>query len=97
MRTKDEIIRSHYVCNCDILYKSRGKIDPACVLHEQGGEIELIMDEYAKEVAIDFINWTAEGECSYSMTDEDQWTHQESRENITTKELFQLYIKQKQS
>lgn len=29
-------------------------VDPSCVLHEHGGEIELIMDEYAKEVAIAF-------------------------------------------
>lgn len=54
MSTKQEILEGHYTCTCDEMYKSRGIYDPACVLHTEGGEIELIMDEWAKQVAIAF-------------------------------------------
>lgn len=49
--TKIEIIAGHYSCTCHDIYKLRDMADPSCVLCEHGGEIELIMDEWAKEVA----------------------------------------------
>lgn len=50
-KRKEEIIKSHFSCTCDKIYTSRGMIDPACNLHELGGEIELIMEEYAQQFA----------------------------------------------
>ena len=49
MKTKTEIIKDHYLCTCDEMYKSRNMTDPNCILCEHGPEIELIMDEYASE------------------------------------------------
>jgi len=54
MKTAEETIAEHYTCTCDEIYTSRDMVDPSCVLHEQGGEMKLIMHEYAKEVALAF-------------------------------------------
>ncbi len=59
MKTAKQLIAEHYSCTCDKIYTSRNMVDPSCVLHDAGPEIELIMDEYAKEVAIDFFLWNA--------------------------------------
>lgn len=46
--------------------------------------------------AIAFMNWTLSDECSYSCTDEDQWTHiYDSYESITSEQLYQKFIEQK--
>lgn len=62
MRTKGDIIASHYTCRCSKIYTSRNMVDPSCVLHEEGGEIELIMDEYAKECFIEIGKWIKDNE-----------------------------------
>jgi hypothetical protein len=46
LNKKQEIIRQHYTCTCDIAYKSRNLTDPNCFLCDNETEIELIMDEY---------------------------------------------------
>src|ERR1700688_1330786 len=56
-KTKEEIIKGHYTCTCAEIYWSRNMSDLSCVLHEQGGEIGLIMDEYAQQQAVSFIEW----------------------------------------
>jgi hypothetical protein len=56
-KTKEEIIKGHYTCTCTEIYWSRNMNDPSCVLHEQGGEIELIMEEWAQQEAIGFSKW----------------------------------------
>jgi len=37
------------------------------------------------------MKWTLQGDCMYSATDEDQWTHTETGDSITTEQLYQLY------
>lgn len=54
MKTKQEIIAEHYNCTCDEIYKSRSMVDPNCILCREGGEFELMMDEWAKQQAIAF-------------------------------------------
>jgi len=46
--------------------------------------------------AIAFMNWTLQGDCMYGATDEDQWTHNETGESITTEQLYELFLKQKE-
>lgn len=47
----------------------------------------------AREIAIDFMNWTAGALCEYSMTDEDSWAPIASNSPpITTAELFDIYL-----
>ena len=54
------------------------------------------MEDYAKQEAINFMNWTLRGDCLYSCTDEDQWTHiDESEETLTTEQLFEKYKQHK--
>jgi len=45
----EEIIKGHISCTCDVMYKTRKMTDPNCVLCEYGGEIELMMEEYAQQ------------------------------------------------
>ena len=45
----EEIIKNHYPCTCDEMYKSRGLIDPNCMLCEHGEEIALIAEEYVEQ------------------------------------------------
>lgn len=56
-------------------------------------EILDAMDEWAKERTIAFTNWTAEGDCQYSCTDEDQWTSiDDPLVSITTEQLYNIFI-----
>lgn len=53
------------------------------------------MDEYAKQQAIAFMNWTLSSDCdTYSCTDENQWTNIFTSENITTEQLYNQFIDQ---
>ena len=45
----EEIIKNHYPCTCDEMYKSRGLTDPDCMLCEYGEEIALIAEEYVEQ------------------------------------------------
>jgi hypothetical protein len=51
------------------------------------------MDEWAKQIVIAFTKWTLEGDCNYSATDEDQWTHIETGESINTEQLYEVFLK----
>jgi hypothetical protein len=49
------------------------------------------------ELPVLFMNWTLEGDCTHSCTDEDQWTPNEYSidnrlDSITTAELYQIWI-----
>jgi hypothetical protein len=47
-----------------------------------------------KENAIGFMQWAMGGECLYSLSDDDEWTHDFSSERITitTEELYKIYM-----
>jgi hypothetical protein len=58
-------------------------------------EIYIAMDEWAKQQAISFINWTLESGCQYSCTDENQWTNiNDPYDSITTAQLHDKFIEQ---
>lgn len=44
-----------------------------------------------RSVSVEFMNWTLTEDCEYSCTDEDQWTHNSTKENITTDDLFNIH------
>lgn len=94
MRTKEEIISGHYTCQCDDIYKSRGLYDPACVLHSEGGEIELIMDEFAMETAIDFRDWCATNVYNINYIME---TYKTDGKRTFWEKIFDLYQQEKNS
>ena len=50
MKAAEEIIRGHLNCTCDEIYKSRKMTDPSCFLCGYESEIELMMQEYGKEI-----------------------------------------------
>lgn len=50
------------------------------------------MEEHAKNQAIEFVKWTLTHDCYYSATDENQWTRNYTRINITTEELYALFL-----
>lgn len=53
------------------------------------------MDEYAKQQAIAFMNWTFTEGCQYTATDYDQWTEAGNHlDNITTEDLYQIFEQQ---
>ena len=58
-------------------------------------EVEVAMDEWAKQSVIAFTKWTLEGDCNYSATDEDQWTHTETGDSINTEQLYEVFLKSK--
>lgn len=52
------------------------------------------MDEYARQQAIVFVNWTLSADSdTFSCTDEDQWTNIFTKENVTTADVYDAYIK----
>lgn len=70
-------------------------------LHRMKGDVGYVlvaMQEYAdqekRKDAVAFTNWQAGADCEYSMTDEDQWTHNHTLENITTEQLYNLFVQQ---
>lgn len=54
------------------------------------------IDAFAKQQAIAFMNWTLQAQCQYQCTDENQWTLYESGENITTEQLYDIFLKQQE-
>lgn len=53
------------------------------------------MEEWAKQQAIAFMNWTLESGCQYSCTDENQWTNiNDPSDSITTEQLYNQFIEQ---
>lgn len=58
-------------------------------------EILTNVKSYAKQQAIAFMNWTLSGDCdTYSCTDENQWTNVFTNQNITTEQLYNIFIEQ---
>jgi hypothetical protein len=51
IKAPEEIVKEHYYCTCDKMYKIRKKTDPTCILCEHGGEMELIAEEYHAQFA----------------------------------------------
>lgn len=54
--------------------------------------MKMFAEQEKRKSAVSFINWTLMGDCEYSATDEDQWTHNLTYENITSEELYDLYL-----
>lgn len=53
------------------------------------------MDEYAKQQAIAFMNWSLQSDCPYSCSDENQWTNiDDPCDSITTEQLHDKFIEQ---
>ena len=77
-------------------------IDPKTFIERNPKAIDVIewLDESSipskESDAVAFMNWTLQGDCMYWATDEDQWTHTETGENITTEQLYELFLKQKE-
>ena len=90
MKSKEEIIKEHFSCTCNEGYTSRDMVDPTCVLHYEGGEIELCMSEYASQVSVGFAEWIAG---RYYYHNEKGWSNFETRGYITTSDLFTQYLK----
>jgi hypothetical protein len=91
--TKEEIAKKYVPCRCDEIYTSRGLAAPDCPYHTTDPEVA--MDEWAKQQAIAFMNWTLESGCPYSCTDENQWTNiNDTYESITTAQLHDKFIEQ---
>lgn len=90
--TKNDIISSHYSCTCHEIYKSREMADPSCALCEHGGEIELIMDEWAIKQALAFSEWNCKGLWS---THGGLWYPYQDEDNpISGEELYDLWLKE---
>lgn len=52
----------------------------------------LAPDQSGKEDAVAFMNWTLEGDCQYSCTDENQWTNiNDPLDSITTSQLYDIF------
>lgn len=47
--TIQDIIKLRYTCTCAEIYKSRGLVDPDCIICEQGEEIALIAVEFNEQ------------------------------------------------
>lgn len=84
--TKEDIIKGRLSCHCDEMYKSREMVDPNCVLHEYGDEIELMMSEYSKNIAIAYNKWYKETEYKNLVMGGFPYYSDE--------ELFDLFLKQ---
>jgi hypothetical protein len=65
------------------------------VLNSDISLIKKAMEIYARQVGIDFMNWTLGPNCEYSVNDEDSWKHNYNiTDQISTKELYELYLKE---
>jgi hypothetical protein len=52
IKTPEKIVKEHYHCTCDKMYKIRKKTDPTCILCEHGGEMESIAKDYHAQFSI---------------------------------------------
>lgn len=58
-------------------------------------EREQWLKDYAKQNAIAFMNWSLQNDCSYIVSDEDQWTNILNTDDIiTTEQLYDKFIEQ---
>jgi hypothetical protein len=58
-------------------------------------DAKISMDKWAKHQAISFMNWTLEIGCTYTCTDENQWTNiNDPYDSITTEQLHEKFIEQ---
>lgn len=48
-KTPEEILKLHFSCTCDEIYKSRNITDPNCFICENESELMQIMQEYGKQ------------------------------------------------
>lgn len=79
------------MCNCKARYAEYVNGCPRCESGEAGGSHKVIKVQAETHDAIEFMNWSMLSECQYGCSDEDQWTHVETGENITTKELYKIF------
>ena len=53
--------------------------------------------EITEQIAIEFSLWQQSGDCLYVLNDEDEWWNPyDDKERLTTKDLFQEFLKTKQ-
>ena len=97
-KTTEEIVKEHYGCGCHEMYSSRGMVDPSCTLHEHGPEMELMMDEYAKQQATGFIDWMQYLYIPWNMKEglyyhrNDLLKHIDQATVYTTNQVYDLYL-----
>lgn len=78
--TKEEVYRKHHVyAEFDLVPNKESALSA--------------MDEYAKQQAIAFMNWSLQSECPYYCADENEWTNTiDLRDTITTEQLHDKFL-----
>lgn len=81
--TAKEIIQNRYTCTCGEIYKSRKKKAPDCILCQEGAEIEDMMNEFAKQQAIEFATWLIKNASRFNNNDFDYLYNQFMEEKMS--------------
>ena len=64
--------------------------DPSVTISRLSSQLESLQKDKQSD-AVEFMNWTLTADCNYECTDEDQWNQIDTRESITTQELYEIF------